>query len=391
MKQHVELIQFLKLIKASDEPGFYLIRPYHRYAEIVGVHNAHNQAIAWESELSFAAYRLYRWLTNWSMSKSNLNLVIVDEVRWLFDAWIDCVGSKDRSIACLSCWHRKPRHYPMLYPNQAEVLEQWNAEQAEAIQLFNQWIDKCRSKVGNYPNLILPEPPKAQLKQGAKRNYYSARDYLETLKEKYSRLLVIRLDLFYQEDFKESKGLNFLKRDKELFFRNNARLQEFKDLVGHVWCYEYGESKGVHCHLLLFFDGKYRMKDEWIGRQLGERWVAVTKGEGGYYNINNKDSKDRLKRWQIKDPNYLKGMQKEAPEQASELIKSTVKMQGEGKNTLAIGLVERNNDVAWTNLNEVVRYFTKLDQAIPKQVKGNIRCFGRGEIMNLSHELDRQA
>ncbi|WP_027848620.1 hypothetical protein [Marinospirillum minutulum] len=55
-------------------------------------------------------------------------------------------------------------------------------------------------------------------------------------------------------------------------------------------------------------------------------------------------------------------MQEEAPEQASELIKSTVKMQGEGNNTLAIGLVDRNNDVAWANLNEVVRYFIYLSR-----------------------------
>lgn len=390
MKQHVELIQFLKLIKASDEPGFYLTRPYHRYAEIVGVHNAHKQAIAWESGLSFAAYKLDSWLKKLA-NPSDLPL---PELQWLKNVWSEGVQKHGWSQLALCCWKRRPR--PEFHPQQCKLeqtqqMDSWNREQVKVIEDFNHFIQQCRFSLYQYPNLLLREPTQAQQQQLAKRNYQSATDYLETLNGKYSRLLVVRLDLFYQEGFKESKGLNFLKRDKELFFRNNGRLQEFKDLVGYVWCYEYGESKGVHCHLLLFFDGKYRMKDEWIGRQLGERWVAVTKGEGGYYNINNKDSKDRLKRWQIKDPNYLKGMQKEAPEQASELIKSTVKMQGEGKNTLAIGLVERNNDVAWTNLNEVVRYFTKLDQAIPKQVKGNIRCFGRGEIMNLSHELDRQA
>lgn len=388
MQTKLGILQFITQLNSTTEVGFHLTRPYHLYETIVGVHNAHKLAIAWESRLSFAAYKLTTWLT----ALANTNAPLLPEAQWLLGIWQRGVQQDGWSFSALTCWQRRPR--PELHPKQdkleqAQQMANWNLEQQQAIHDFNQFIQQCRLNLATCPNPALAEASQAQQQQLADRNYQSAWDYLTTLKHQYSRLLVVRLDVFYTQSTRQTKTLADLKKDKEAFFKNRTRLAAFNHLLGYVWTFELGDKKGLHCHLLLLFDAKYRNKDAWIANQLGEHWMNVTQGEGVYYNANDKDSKERLRHWQTNSPNYQSDLKRYAPQQADKLFQSTVNQQAKGKNTLGIGLVHRSNEVAWANLSSVLSYFTKLEQTLPYALKNNIRYFGKGTVKDLPKNLPK--
>ncbi|MBE0508848.1 MAG: inovirus-type Gp2 protein [Marinospirillum sp.] len=223
-------------------------------------------------------------------------------------------------------------------------------------------------------------------KRLAESNLQSALKYLDDLKQKYPRLLVVRLDLYYRAKHQQNKTLANLQSDRDKFLNNRHRYEYFDSLVGYVWCFEYGNKKTVHCHMLLLFDGKHRCKDEWIGRQLGERWEEITKGHGGYFNSNASDSKSRLRKWQASGGEYLDNLKQVFGVQRGQaLMLMTHKNLLKGSNTLAVGMVKNTSKVGWANLQMQMHYFTKLEQAIPGEERPWIRCFGKGQVCTLSH------
>lgn len=366
---------FIERISRSADPGFYLEYPSGS-STVRGVHNANKRAIAWETSISFGAYRLENWINYWHHQPDQ----ITPQEQILLQAWHETLKSSPGAEAIIGCWHRRPRpeHYPTTHDpeRQSAQLESWNKEQQQAISLFNQWVELCRNKLSAQGQ----EARTCRTKELAQKNYNSVMAYLDRLRSKYSRLLMVRLDVFYKREFANSKSLLDLQSERRAFFDRYERKRAFRHLVGYVWCFEQGEKKGLHCHLLLIFDGRQRFQDEWIGKELGEHWVEVTRGQGWYYNANHKDSKKDLAAWQAKGQAYSRLIRQSRGEQEAEsLVNKTLSQQLENKNTLGIGAVSRNNEVCWENVAILMRYFTKIDQSIPSHLKRGIRCFGRGQ------------
>lgn len=129
-------------------------------------------------------------------------------------------------------------------------------------------------------------------KRAAELNFRSLVKYEARLFNRYSRLAVIRVDLFYRRprDFeKVGDGVEpeVLVKDRYAFFRSLSGDERFKNLAGYAWKIEHGVEKGFHIHCIFFFDGSKVREDITYGRICGEKWIEITGERGDYWNCNS--------------------------------------------------------------------------------------------------------
>jgi len=128
-------------------------------------------------------------------------------------------------------------------------------------------------------------------KRAAELNFRSLVKYEARLFNKYSRLAVVRVDLFYRrpKDFQKiGDGVDpdILTKDRDAFFRSLNGDGRFENLVGYAWKIEHGAEKGFHIHCIFFFDGSKVREDITYGRLCGEKWIEITHERGDYWNCN---------------------------------------------------------------------------------------------------------
>lgn len=182
-------------------------------------------------------------------------------------------------------------------------------------------------------------------------NRKSLQNYILQLVSHYARILVIRIDLFYQfkSDIQSELTLenftNDWKRFRELL-SNKATV--FENLHGFAWALEQGADKGYHCHLLLIYDGAKHQNDGGLGSLVGEKWTEVTGRRGAFFLCNTSDYKQ-------------------------EMI---------NRGTLGIGMIHRNNEFEVKNLMQVAYYLVNPEKLYQHPVVkiGNMRTFGKGEF-----------
>lgn len=119
--------------------------------------------------------------------------------------------------------------------------------------------------------------------------------YVHDLKMIYPKLMIVRLDLWYAREYARNMlpELRILE-DWEQLLRFIA--QRFTPAwVGYAVKFEYGLKRGVHAHVMLFFNGREVREDETIGRIVGEHWQhGITQGVGGYFNSNTPTYKAQM-------------------------------------------------------------------------------------------------
>lgn len=177
------------------------------------------------------------------------------------------------------------------------------------------------------------------------KNTRSVEKFLAWCFERYSRLLVIRLDLGYrkpdgmgQGEFARHITEERAKKDLEVFLKKNAPHGLFTHMVGYVVKMEMAPNKGLHFHVLMLFDGRHHREDITIAATLGQYWVEITGRDGLFFNCNQK--------WH-------------------------------GKPQCAVGMIHRDDQEKRMALKErVVPYLTKMDryfQFLPRLTDRTLR------------------
>ncbi|WP_200639444.1 YagK/YfjJ domain-containing protein [Stutzerimonas xanthomarina] len=140
---------------------------------------------------------------------------------------------------------------------------------------------------------------KGRFYKASKKRSDSLDSYIDALFDKHSRLLVVRVDLSYRADF-FNKGDGFdeklalVKAHWATMQRDLYKGKPADSLLGFACKLEYGQLKGFHLHLLLFYNGSVRRQDGVLGKMLGEHWRdSVTAGAGTYFNCNAVKAKYR--------------------------------------------------------------------------------------------------
>jgi hypothetical protein len=183
-------------------------------------------------------------------------------------------------------------------------------------------------------------------KRAANKAYKGLSELIIALFARHSRLLVIRLDLGYRNEYCTPAGVlgvayeESKKHRKELLKYFRSRMSPA--VIGYAWKLEYGLAKTYHYHLLLFFDGAHSHQDITIAQAIGEYWVSnVTDGRGIYHNCNNN------------------------------------KAQYKARGILGIGMVKHDDLSLRNGLKTAAAYLTKVDIFVRMVIAGGGRCFGK--------------
>ncbi len=136
---------------------------------------------------------------------------------------------------------------------------------------------------------VQQEEFKQQLKayqRASRDNAKHYRQYLQTLLEQYRRLLIVRVDLGYQQGNPSAHDYTAFCETFDRFKRRFLLSTEIHGRVGYLWKMEYGLTKGFHVHLLLAYDGDVRLGYYFIANQVGKLWRNVVEEGGVFYNCN---------------------------------------------------------------------------------------------------------
>jgi hypothetical protein len=120
----------------------------------------------------------------------------------------------------------------------------------------------------------------------ALQNFRSACLYMTSLFARYSRLLILRVDLYYTQEGRDEAWTEEARAAFERFVRMLRCGRIVPDVLGYLTSREVGAERGMHFHVLVVMDGhKYRDADGYT-RMIGERWVNDYTGveRGTYYN-----------------------------------------------------------------------------------------------------------
>lgn len=126
-------------------------------------------------------------------------------------------------------------------------------------------------------------------RENESRNQKSLVSRLQRVLNRYSKSLVVRVDLAYS---KRNNNINI-----DTFYEDIRKLRNhlgqkskdyLNDLVDYAWALEQGSDKGYHCHVLMIFNG-HNVKNGWSNAgKLGQVWIKdITSGYGTYYNCHD--------------------------------------------------------------------------------------------------------
>lgn len=180
-----------------------------------------------------------------------------------------------------------------------------------------------------------------QNKKNVSKREASAKQYLDALQERYSKLCIVRLDLGYK---KVEVSLDEATNDYNHMMNNKrSKPSVFKDQVGQLCLKEYTPDKGVHYHTVFIYDGNKVQKGSYKADQIGEYWRQITKEKGSYHNCHRNtykhnglgvlDYKDTEKR-KIVDDKVIHYLCKEDEKQDISAIKTNKKDRAFTRGTL---------------------------------------------------------
>ena len=115
----------------------------------------------------------------------------------------------------------------------------------------------------------------------------STNRYLDALMDTYSKLNIVRVDLAYKKPYSDAISFDSGNDDLTKMLDNRRSNRIFNNNVGYIGKKEYTEDKGVHFHMIFFYDGQKVRHDTHKAQQIGNYWnECITDGQGTYHNCN---------------------------------------------------------------------------------------------------------
>lgn len=175
-----------------------------------------------------------------------------------------------------------PEKRPYRWCAQSEAYVQVNGGPSSG-ELFNALVERIR-EAGRQP--VFRNRLRRQ-RNDAQRNLHSALAYNERLFEGRSGLVVIRLDLGYRREVAQEITPEQLQRDLNRFLGNQRHNRLFTHLLGFIIKVEEGPLRGLHTHVVLYFQDSETRNHEKLGSLIGRYWVdQITQGRGTFFNCN---------------------------------------------------------------------------------------------------------
>jgi len=270
--------------------------------------DTHEPAVVWDldrsgrtvARMSFAARGYYLSLGDWMQPirlKYTRSLCV--DLFWRSLEALDLLGV-DLSMS-------RPEKRPYRWCVQSEAYVRLNGGPSSGA-LFNALVERIR-EAGRQPKF---RNKLRRQRNDARRNHSSALAYNERLLEGRSRLVVIRLDLGYRREVAQVTTPEQLQRDLNRFLGNQRHNRLFTHLLGFIFKVEEGPLRGLHTHVVLYFQDSEIRNHENLGNLIGRYWAdQITQGRGTYFNCNRENylypgigvisNDDRAKRASLRD------------------------------------------------------------------------------------------
>ncbi len=174
--------------------------------------------------------------------------------------------------------------------------------------------------------------------RAVQKNFKACIRQIQKIYARYARLVVLRIDFGYKKG--QNVNIEDLVKDIKHIHGNKRHNKLFDHLVGYIIKIEYGLEKGMHAHVLLFFDGSKRRPDSdvYFAKEIGEYWVnQITNGRGVYWNCNAHKAKYEI------------------------------------NNRLGIGDIHVNEVGKKRNLHGIVGYFCKSEQYLKPRTRPKMK------------------
>lgn len=124
-------------------------------------------------------------------------------------------------------------------------------------------------------------------KYQAKENEIQVGDYTNLLLDRYSRTVVVRVDLFYREAARARLRVEEIFEHLDHLMRLRRTNSIFEYEIGYICGIEQGEGKGFHAHVAFFFNGAHVRSDWKKSMDIGELWTCITNGKGHFHSCND--------------------------------------------------------------------------------------------------------
>ena len=120
------------------------------------------------------------------------------------------------------------------------------------------------------------------------------RTSVERLFKRYSRNLVVRVDLKYHLDTQHMVDIEMFNLHVQMLRNRMANKDRyFKNLKFNAWCLEQAPLGSYHVHLYLIYDGSRSTFDCKLARWVGRVWMdEITEGLGYYWNCHTRKHAD---------------------------------------------------------------------------------------------------
>lgn len=195
------------------------------------------------------------------------------------------------------------------------------------------------------PMLFLDPNGKLRLTRGTykhQRQFDSLCSYINNLFKRYSRLLVVRMDLKYTQEYSPYCSIEQATKDLKHFLLNRRANNLFKHMVGYVWKFEQGSLyDGLHFHCLFFFNSAYVKNYSYYANEIGQYWQSVITKNRGIYRYFTPQTYNQM--------HYP-----------------------------AVGVIHRSDVSARLGLFNLMAYLSKPDQAV--DLAPNYRSIGYGQL-----------
>ncbi|MFL1553579.1 inovirus-type Gp2 protein [Pseudomonas sp. D47] len=140
--------------------------------------------------------------------------------------------------------------------------------------------------------------PKGDRRQQAKENAGRVCDYTDAMISRYSRTLIIRVNLYYYQTVQLRLRVERVFDDLDRLTAEHERNPIFNHFLGYICAVEQGGDRGYHIHAAYFFNGNEVWADVYRAQQIGDLWARITQGQGYFDSCNHDKEKykndDRL-------------------------------------------------------------------------------------------------
>ncbi|VVP58721.1 hypothetical protein PS870_05920 [Pseudomonas fluorescens] len=134
--------------------------------------------------------------------------------------------------------------------------------------------------------------PKGDRRQQAKENAVRVCDYTDALISRYSRTLIIRVNLYYYQTVQLRLRVERVFEDLDRLTAELERNPIFNHLLGYICAVEQGDDRGYHIHAAYFFNGNEVWADVYKAQQIGDLWARIAQGQG-YFDSCNHDKEEK--------------------------------------------------------------------------------------------------